>query len=281
VARLRVLWVAMAAVLAMLALSATASAAPEWGACVKAAPKNTGSYADKLCSVASEPGAGKYELAAGSVGKGKRSKLKGLGSQVLHIVTGSGDVPITCEKLKGTGVPVAPDGVRDVVLEFKKCTTESGLVPCENVARETITTNPLAGTLAEVEGKVGEILEAESGSQLASEVVCLSVWVPSFPIVGRVFGEYTGNTNVISKTSTGHYTVGHYLGEVECEPFSSCEPLTNQPTEGPPSYGVLYAEMKQRPSECDEAPELCKTYLRPIGLEGTVEVKGEALMAKT
>ena len=46
------LGVALVAAMATLALAAAgASAAPEWAACLKAEPKNTGEYTDKLCSV--------------------------------------------------------------------------------------------------------------------------------------------------------------------------------------------------------------------------------------
>jgi hypothetical protein len=275
---MRVVGVLVAVVFALfLASAVSASAAPEWGACLKAEPKNTGSFSDKACSAPSEPGKGKYELVGGSVGKGKPFKVKGIGNQTLHIVVpGTGDVPITCKKLKGSGQPVAPNAEREVALEFKKCTTLEGKVPCENVGRETIKTNPLSGVLAEVEGKIGTILTPESSPYFA-EVVCPGVFFVPTRLLGQVFGEYTGATNAISNVSLGHYTVGPYLGE----PEPGYEPLVNQPTAGPPTYGVLYVEKKQPEYECDELPEACKYFRLPAGLAGEVEVRGEALMIKT
>jgi hypothetical protein len=277
--RMKVLGVVLAGLFALFAASAvSASATPEWGACLKAEPKNTGTFSDKTCSATSEPGKGKYELVAGSVGKGKRFKVKGIGNQTLHIVVpGVRDVPITCKKLKGSGQPVAPNAEKEITLEFQKCTTLEGEVPCENVARETIKTNALSGVLAEVEGKVGTILSSEGGPYLA-ELVCPGVFHIPTRLLGEVFGEYTGATNAISKVSFGQYTVGPYLGE----PEPGYTPLVNPPTAGPPDYGVLYTEGKRPESECDEInPEDCKFFRLPSGLEGQLEVRGEALMIKT
>jgi hypothetical protein len=146
---------------------------------------------------------------------------------------------------------------------------------CENATpKGTIKTNPLKGVLAEVEGKVGTILSPETGTDLV-EFSC--VGIGTLPVLGQVFGEYTGATNTISKVSFGHYTVGPYLGE----PEPGYTPLVNPPSAGPPTYGVLYTEVKQSILECDEEPEACETFALPSGVEGEVEVKGEALMTKT
>jgi hypothetical protein len=275
--RTRILGLALAGVLVLLAISAvSASAAPEWGACVKAQPKSTGEFSDKACSVSAPEGNSKYELVGGSIGNGKKAKVKGLSSQILHIVVpGTGDVPITCRKLKGSYQPVAPDKEKEVTLEFQKCTMLEGSVPCENVARETIKTQPLAGVLAEVSGKVGSILSPEAGPYLA-EFECRGVF-PKDRLPGQVFGEYTGATNVISKTLIGHYTVGEYLGEPFPETEPGYRPITNVPTAGPPSYGVLYVEVHHAAGEGE--PEGWDSV--PAGQEGEVEVKGEALMIKT
>ena len=283
----RILGLALAGVFALFAISAAgASAAPEWGACLKAEPSSTGEYTDKLCSVkAGTPKTGKYELVGGSIGKGKKFKVKNIGNQTLHsVVPGAGDIPITCTKLKGSAQPVAPNAVKEVTLEFKKCTTLGGAVPCENVAKETIKTNPLSGVLAEVEGKVGEILKPETGTFFVS-FTCGSVF-PKVRVLGQVFGEYTGATNVISKVAIGHYTVGPYLGEVEYEPGKKYTPLVNQLTAGPPTYGVLHTEVKNAETEekykSAENPEgWGPPGGLPSGQEGEGEVKGEALMIKT
>jgi hypothetical protein len=285
--RMTTLGVALAATVALLAVAAAgASAAPEWAACLKAEPKNTGEYTDKLCSVkAGTPKTGKYELVAGSVGKGKKFKIKNIGNLTLHsVVPGQGDVPITCTKLKGSATPVSPNLQKQVTLEFGKCTTLGGSVPCENVKKETIKTNMLSGELAEVAGKVGTILKPETGTFFV-EFICGSIF-PKVRVLGQVFGEYTGATNVISKVAIGHYVVGPNLGEVEYEPGKKYTPLVNQPTAGPPTYGVLHTEVKNAETEAKyKSAENPEGYGPPGGLpsgqEGEGEVKGEALMIKT
>jgi len=293
--RMRILGLALAALFAVFAVSAVTASAepPEWGACVKTEPKNTGNFTDKLCSVAGPAGASKYELVGGSIGKGKKFKVKGVGNQTLHsVVPGTGDIPITCTKLKGEGFPVAPKGVEKVKLTFKKCTTLEGSVPCENVGKETIETNELAGTLAKVSGKYGEILfpgpTAPKNEKGAGEFVkfsCGAVF-PKVRVIGQVFGEYTGATNVISKISFGHYVIGPFFGEVEYEPGKKYTPLVNPPTAGPPTFGVLHTEAKNAETEAkyksEENPEgWGPPGGLPSGQEGEVEVKGEALMIKT
>jgi len=286
--RMRILGLALAALCALFAISAvTASAAPEWAACGKA-PKNekkeyTGSFSDKNCSVAAEHG--KYKLEVGSIGKGKKFKVKNIGNQTLHsVVPGTGDIPITCTKLKGEGFPVAPAGVAKVKLTFGKCTTLEGAVPCENVKKETIETNTLDGSLAEVSGKVGDILKPETGTFFV-EFTCGAVF-PKVRVLDQVFGEYTGQTNVISKVSIGHYTVGPFFGEVEYEPGKKYTPIVNQPTAGPPTFGVLHTEAKNKETEEKyTSPENPEGWGPPGGLpsgqEGETEVKGEALMVHT
>ena len=277
--RIRILGLALAAIVTVFAVSAvSASAAPEWAACVKAEPKNTGNFSDKLCTTASEPGKGKYELAVGSIGKGKGLKIKGIGTSTLHnVVPGTGDIPITCTKLKGSGSVAPPNLENKVTLEFKKCTTLEGTVPCDNIKKETIKTNALAGVLAEVSGKIGIILAPESGPLLI-EFSCPGVF-PKVRVLDQVFGEVTGNNNTISKVSTAHYSVGEYLGE----PLPGYVPITNIPTAGPPTYGVLHTEAKNKQTEeefkSEENPEgWGPPGGLPSGQEGEVEIKGEALM---
>lgn len=282
---MRILGLALAAVFALFAISAvSASAAPEWGACLKIEPKNTGNFSDKACSVASEPGKGKYELAVGNIGKGKGFKIKGVGQQILHnVVPEKGDIAVTCQKLKGSAVPVAPNGEKEVKLAFKKCSVLEESVECKNVTKGTIETNALEGTLAEVEGKVGTILKPEEPTAKGLFVTfeCPGVF-PKVRVLGSVFGEYTGNHNAISKVGFGHYTVGPFLGE----PFPGYTPVVNHPTEGPPNFGVLHTEAKTKETEEKyTTPENPEGWGPPGGLpsgqQGEVEVKGEALMIHT
>jgi len=61
--RMRILGLALVAVFALVAITAgAASAKPQWKACVKTEPKNTGNFSDKLCSVGA-PGTGKSTVA--------------------------------------------------------------------------------------------------------------------------------------------------------------------------------------------------------------------------
>jgi hypothetical protein len=279
--RMRILGLALVAVFAFAAMSAvSASAAPEWAACEKASPSNTGKYSDKLCTTKEEAGKGKYELVAGSIGKGKAFKVANVGVSLLHnVVPGTGDVAVECEKLKGAGKPVAPNAQKEVTLTFSKCTTLEKTVPCENIKKGTIATNKLAGVLAEVSGKVGTILKPESGEYFV-EFTCPGVF-PKVRVLDQVFGEYTGQTNTISKESKGHYTVGNYLGE----PLPGYKPITNIPTAGPPTYGVLHTEAKNKETEEKyTSPENPEGWGPPGGLpsgqQGEVAVKGEALMVK-
>ncbi len=293
---MRILGLALAAVFALFAMSAVSAsaAAPEWGACEKIEPKNTGNFSDKLCSVASEPGKGKYELAVGSIGKGKGFKIKGVGPQILHnVVPGKGDISVTCQKLKGSAVPVAPAGEKEVKLAFKKCSVLEESVECKNVSKGTIETNALSGVLAEVEGKAGTILKPETGEFFVT-FECPGVF-PKVRVKDSVWGETTGNVNSIAKIGFDHYTVAEYLGE----PLPGYKPITNHPTGGPPTFGVLHTEAKNAETEEKYTCATPECYLPvpgpagenpegwgppgglPSGQQGEVEVKGEALMIHT
>jgi hypothetical protein len=280
---MRILGLALAAVFALLAISAvSASAAPEWAACVKTEPKNTGNFTDKLCSVAAgTPGTGKYELAVPSIGKGKGFKVKAGGAQILHnVVPEKGDIKVECEKLKGSGSLEVPNIEKAVKLTFGKCTTLGKTVPCENVKKGTIETNALDGVLAEVEGKVGTILKPETG-EFFVEFTCPGVF-PKIRVKGSVFGEQTGDINTISKESQGVYTVGPFLGE----PFPGYTPVVNHPTEGPPNFGVLHTEAKNEETEEKyTSPENPEGWGPPGGLpsgqQGIANIKGESLMVHT
>jgi len=282
---MRILGLALAAVFALFAISAvSASAAPEWAACTKTVVKNTGNFTDKACSVASEPGKGKYELEVGSIGKGKGFKLKGVGAQILHnVVPEKGDIAVTCQKLKGTAVPVAPNGEKEVKLQFKKCSVLEETVECKNVSKGTIETNALNGVLAEVEGKAGTILAPEEPAAKGFFVTfeCPGVF-PKVRVKDSVWGETTGNVNSINKVGFAKYTVGPFLGE----PFPGYTPVVNHPTSGESPFGVLHTEAKNKETEEKyTSPENPEGWGPPGGLpsgqQGEVSVKGEALMVKT
>jgi hypothetical protein len=268
--RMRILGLALVAVFALAAITAgAASANPTWKACVKAEPKNTGAYSDKLCSVPAG-GTGKYNLVAG-IGKGKGFKGKG-GKAVLHnVIPGKGDIKVECGSFKDSGSVVAPSGVAKVEAEFKKC--KSLGAPCKNEGgkKETIKTKAMTGNLGWL-NKAGKI----AGESLTSEAAPHTGYLAEFECEGlakvRVFGAVIGTiepVEEVSKESTSKFAVGEYLGE----PEPGYKPLTNPPAFEEEAVGVLLTELN--------GPETGNTWQPPGGLPSGQEAeaanKGEAL----
>jgi hypothetical protein len=277
--RMRILGLALVAVFALAAVvAAGASAAPEWKACVKAEPKNTGKYTDKGCTTTSPTSEGKYELVS-SVGKGKSFKVKG-GAATLHVIipaTGEGAFPggahveVKCTSFKGSGKAALPNKVEKVVSEFKGCTVLAS--PCQSGSKKgVITTNSLNGEMIDIEGGsgVGTLLKGEASPVLAN-FTCTNVATTN--VLGSVIAEHTGNVGVISKESADHFIVGPGLGEVEYAPGHKYTPLVNIPTHktgGPNGEHFLL-------SEITEAGHTEPAGTLPSGQEGTANDKGEAL----
>lgn len=284
--RMRILGLCLVAVFAFAAVAAaSASAAPEWAACQKAAVKNTGNYTDKLCTVASEPGKGKYELVIPSIGKGKGFKSKGVGESTLHtVVPGNGDLPVTCKKFKASGKAGLPNKEEAVVAEFSKCTALGGAVSCGNVGAGKITTEKMAGELGTIHpaegGGTGVSLHAEGATPV---VTFTCTGVAEVRVQGTAIGVQTGDINAISKTSTTTYTVQEdpLVGEQEveeCENIATkkveknCKwfPLTNPAVFIEKGFvGFLESEFNQGKGF---SPGI------PAGQEGVSSNKGEALM---
>ena len=160
--RIKVMGLALIAVFAVAALSASAASAaqPIYYTCGKA-PKNeakeyTGHYTSKECTPAShvETG-GKYTLVPG-IGKGKTAKTKG-GVAILHSVNpeAKADIPVECQKFKGSFNVAVPNLVTNSVTTFSKCKALGA--PCENVKKETIETKVLAGSLGWI-NKAGKVV---------------------------------------------------------------------------------------------------------------------------
>jgi hypothetical protein len=274
-----------------------ASSAPRWFYCGQAVPKNTGAFADKACSVASSPsGTGRYELLAG-VGKGKDVKVKGGKGLEFELVTTlppvrcnprgkecvercplveAGEkcqVVLGCKVMKGSGRPVAPGGLADVVLSFSKCEVLGS--PCQSgAAAGVITTEPLAGQLGSLEGsRVGIDLanETEPGVGTIARYTCTEIGI--FTVVGSVIAQQTGDTEGVSKDLAWKWTIGPYLGKVkECpECGFDYTPLVNTPSfvEGPDDYLT---------TQIEKEGELYGEF--PSGLIGEATGKGEALEAR-
>ncbi len=294
VARMRIVGLALVAVFALAGIvAAGASAAPEWKGCVKTEPKNTGRYTDKLCTVESPTGEGKYELVP-SVGKGKGFKGKG-GATILHTrnprnpeqrgIPGPEDVELECTGVKYEGKLALPNLIKEAVVTFKGCKL-LGSRCGSGIEQAVIVTNSLAGEMVDIEGGsgVGLLLEAEAGptaplatftcrymSHYGSEELFTT------NLLGSVIAERTGDVGEISKEAQDHFVVGPAWGEVTWKmPFGPVKytPLVNLPTHqtgGPNDEHFLE-------SEITEAGHMEPYGTLPSGLEGVTNEKGEALM---
>ena len=215
--RTRTLWLCLAALLAcagVAAASASAQEAPVWYYCAKASPKNTGKYADKLCS---EPvgGTGKYELVEG-VGKDKAFTGKGK-TAVLHVKTWLGDDTVECASSKESGKPEAPNLVREVTIHYSKC-----IALHENVCTSTgakkgeIVIPGLRGELGIVKESPTEIglrLESEAHPGVEGELVKFTCEDLEATITGGVIGVVEKDIEAINKEFELVDVPGEYIGE--------------------------------------------------------------------
>ncbi len=284
--RARILGLALAAVFALAGVvAAGASAAPEWKGCVKTEPKNTGKYADKLCTVESPTGEGKYELAP-SLGKDKGFKLKG-GATILHMELpacglecgpSGTEIEFKCTAVKGRGKLGLPNLIKEAVLEFKGCKVLAA--PCESgIKKGVIVTNSLAGEMVDIEGGsgVGSLFEAEAGpSAPLATFTCPEV--ATQVLFGSVIAERTGDVGMISREAQDHFVVGPGLGEIEGESPRSgrvnYKPVVNLPTHVTGGFtGEHFLSF-----EVTESGHTEPAGTLPSGLEGVTEEKGEALM---
>jgi hypothetical protein len=268
---------AAAGAIALLA-AASASAAPEWFACSKAAKvegRFTGAFTDKACTVPSESGEGKWELVPG-VGKGKSFKGKG-GKSILHLVIpGKGDIKIECAGSKVFGAIAAPNLMHGVRIAFTKC--HSLGAPCKSpgAKNEEILTMPLAGHLGYLatepeHPQVGLWLAAESGGAegIQAEPECEGLYKGR--VHGALIGHVAGDVNTISKEIRLTWTVGPYLGE----PKPGYTPVINQPSFEDPEEGSGYLTEES----LEGSSETWEGQL-PAGEELEVLGKGEILMIK-
>jgi hypothetical protein len=287
--RVRVLGLAVVAVLALAGLLASgASAAPEWNGCAKTEPKNTGRYTDKLCATESPTGEGAYELVP-SIGKGKGFRGKG-GATTLHTrnpvsgVRAAGFPPpvelaeVKCTAVKDKGKLALPNLIKEAVLEFEGCKATG--VPCESGSKKgVIVTNSLAGEMVDIEGGsgVGSLLEAEAGPTAPLATFTCQEFVAAWTLLGSVIAEHTGDVGVISKEAQDHFVVGPTLGTVT-EEWAGARweytPLVNVPTN---ETGGANAEHFLS-SEITEFGHTEPAGTVPSGLEGVADEKSEALM---
>lgn len=233
--RTRILGFCLVAVFAIGGLassSAFGSVTPTWYACVKASPKNTGNYANKTCSEASEAGKGGYELVE-SVGKGKEFKGKS-GSVTLHVKTYLGDKTVVCGSSKDNGTPELPNRERHVTVVFSKCaaigqecssTGKKGEIKLSGLEGEL-------GYLKESPAEVGLKLESEAHPGPTGELVkfdcnpAKSATDLEITVTGGVIGVVGKDVNTINKESEVSYVPGPYIGEHEFD-GSKYTPIVN------------------------------------------------------
>ena len=277
-----------AVLLGMLVIGAGASAVSgastplRWFYCGKAVPKKAGAFADRGCSVPSSPvGTGNFELLEG-IGKGKKIKLKGTRLKlVIQLPPGpvsaelgvgeEENLPIACATMGGTGRPVAPAGVAEVVLRFSKCRSLGS--PCQSGAvKGVITTDLLAGQLGSLDGSrrgIDLANEAEPGVGPLARFTCTEV--AEFTLSGSMIAEQVGDTKRVNDELSWRWTIGPYLGLVEYKPGHGYFPLVNPPNflEGPDDY--LSARIEKEGRLFGELPS---------GLIGEAAGRGEALEAR-
>jgi hypothetical protein len=299
---IRFVMLSLVASFALLALASTASAAgsPTWFACLKAEPKNTGTYNDKACTAKNETGTGKYVLAE-SLGKNPTKEVKGKGGlAVLHVKTWLGDNTVECQKSKSAGKLELPNRMKEVSISFSKCVAltvhkctspgaKSGEIKISGLKGEL-------GYLEEEPTKVGLKLESEAHPGPEGELAFFECESLNAKIVGGVIGEVTGDINKVSKESALNYVATESIGEHEFE-GKKYKPLVN-----PLGWFSEKAEYEKETEE-DLKGEKAK-IVRPIikaivcgefienllhvectpeayaGLDQSVALKGESLMIK-
>jgi hypothetical protein len=204
--RMRILGLCLVAVFAMGIAAASASAAPTYYECAKAAKVGkayTGNSNNKTCTETNEKGEGKYNLQPGR-GKNKIFKGKG-GAATLHTPTVGGEVKCSTSKDEGL-VNASFTGQEKVKVIFGKCISLGKNCSSAGAKKGEIKTNALEGTLGYISKsplKVGVSLKGEGGADSA-DFNCEGLVIET---KGAVIGEITGDVNAFSKESTDIFTV--------------------------------------------------------------------------
>jgi hypothetical protein len=239
--RIRIVGLCLVAVFAMSAIaSASASAeTPEYTykTCIKASPKESGKYNDKLCTVASKGGKkeGDYELAEWN--KGKKVTFTGKnGESTLDSYIPENEAEpwtggtivgtVVCKSGKSAGTLTGPK-TSTVTVEFKTCTSEGKKCTSAGEKAGTIKTDQLTSTL--VAGTSGESLSLVEGtSGTSAEFNCEGLAVVT---TGDLNGVNSGNVGVIAKESKQTFSVNAKGGQ---------EPVFNQKS---PFYAFLLSNI--------------------------------------
>ena len=155
--RIHLVWLWLAAVLALSAIPAVSAwaAAPEYFVCAKA--KGTGKYQDKACSKLASPGPGNYERVVWTHARKRTYKSKNdgtivdnsvnpFGSELKHGEPGKIEGTTTCEKEKLTGEVTGPSTTAFKVT-YSKCSAEGKSCTTPGQKKGTIATEPLESEL--------------------------------------------------------------------------------------------------------------------------------------
>jgi hypothetical protein len=199
--------VAVFALSAAVAASASATAMPTYKVCKKVAAK-TGKFGSKTCSTAG--GKEDYELAAWNEGKEATPKYKDSnGKSVLKLyVPGLGVVGTTeCAKAKGTGTIEGPSEGSTTVT-FEKCTSSGEVCTSDQVGEKKgdITTSLLTALLILV-SKSPVVVAARVGPMPpATTSATFKCGAKTIETVGNADGAVTGNIGTISKDSTNTFS---------------------------------------------------------------------------
>lgn len=244
--------------------SAASAAAPQWSYCGKAVPKNSGAYSDKNCSVAAEPGHGKYEILSGEGKKPIKGKATGR-TRVIVAIPALVEVHIDCEKASFTGHPTGASGITQARFGFSKCHWQEGA--CDAVETEALSGH--LGWLNAGKGEAGLSLTSEKlpGTGLIAEFNCEEG--VKFRITGAFIVGIGPTGGGLSKSHTLTGEVGEYLGE----PSPGDKPVVNPPAFEEEAVGTLQTEYAGPETEGELEPE----GGIPSGLEGAWALTGEAL----
>ena len=208
--RIDVAPISVALAIGVAAIAAAPSSAvaqlPEYRACIKAVPRNTGQFNDRFCSEANGVGAGKFELGAWNEGhkltikgKGGEATLRGFvpESELTPWTGGASVAPVQCKTAKATGELTGPK-TSTIVLELRSCSSEDKKCTSLGATTGVVVTRPLTATLGYVLGGVGVDVEASDHGAFA-EFGCEGL---SIVTRGSVIGTIVGNVNSVSREAT-------------------------------------------------------------------------------
>ncbi len=192
-----------ASTIALLAPQGALAALPEFRTCVKASPKNTGQFSDRLCSQPST-GTGRYELGAWDEGR-RRTFTGRIEAPALHsyipedkLTPWTGGMGVSTAQCKAGNVAGELTGAKTstLTIELRACVSEGKRCSSPGARVGVIETSQLTATLGYILGGVGVEVEASDHGAYA-EFACNGL---SAVTRGSQVGVVTGNVNEISTT---------------------------------------------------------------------------------